>query len=275
MKEKLVSKKQIQGWVPSLDTRFGGLIIDWGMALFGLNKVNGVYDRCKMYEGVEFCKHVLDDIGVKIVAENADVISRFDGVPFVTVSNHPYGHVDALGIISIVGKMRPDYKVTANFILSLIDTMSAHFIRVNPYEKDNMIAGAASVRNCLDHMDSRRPLGFFPAGAVSVPKLTWKGFAVKDGPWKPSTVRMIRKAGVPVIPVWVSGQNSWIYNLLGLFGWRLRTIRLPHELFNKRGKTVVVRFGEPVMPEEFANIKSGRKLAEFFKTRVDALADRK
>lgn len=273
MKEELLGKEQVQGWIPPLDNAFGGFVIRWGMALFGLNKINAIYDRCKMYEGVEFCEHALMDIGVTVVADNARVLARFDGAPFVTVSNHPYGHVDALGIISIVGRVRPDYKVTANFLLSLIDTMSTHFIRVNPYERNNAVAGAASVRNCLDHVGEGRPLGCFPAGAVSYPTLTGRGFAVKDGPWKPSTVRMIRKAAVPVVPIWVSGKNSWIYNLLGLFGWQARTIRLPHELFNKRGRTVRIRFGEPVMPEELAGIGSGKELAEFLKARVYEMAE--
>lgn len=272
MKDKLVSKEEIQGWIPSLDNWSGGLIIKWGMALFGLNKVNATYDRCKMYEGVEFCEHVLEDIGITVAVENVEVLDRLKDKPFVTVANHPYGHLDALGIISVVGRVRPDYKVTANFILSLIDTMSANFIRVNPYEKNNSIAGAKSVRHCLEHTDGGGALGFFPAGAVSMPKLTWKGFEVEDGQWKISTVRTIRKIGAPVVPVWVDGHNSWVYNLLGLMGWRVRTIRLPHELFNKRGKTVRIRLGEPIMPEEFAGITSGKELAGFFKDRTYAVA---
>lgn len=275
MKDKLISIEQVQKWVPALDTRFGGILVKWGMTLFGLDKVNAIYDRCKKYEGVEFCERVLDDMGVTVVAENAQVVTRFEGMPFITVSNHPYGHVDALGIISVVGRIRPDYKVTANFILSLIDTMSANFIRVNPYEKNMVAAGAASVRNCLDHIAEGKPLGFFPAGAVSYPTLTERGFVVKDGPWKPSTVRLIQKAAVPVIPIWVSGKNSWIYNLLGLFGWQARTIRIPHELSNKRGKTVRIRFGEPLMPEQISAIASGKELAEFLKARVYDLVEEK
>ena len=273
MKDKLISREQIQEWVPVLNTRLGGFVVKCGMALLGLDKVNAIYDRCKKYEGVEFCEHVLNDMGVTIVAENTQVFERFNGLPFITVSNHPYDHADALGIISIVGRYCPDYKVTANFILSLIDTMSANFIRVNPYEKNVAAAGAVSVRNCLNHIEEGKPLGFFPAGAVSYPILTERGFVVKDGPWKSSTVKLIQKAAVPVIPIWVSGKNSWIYNLLGLFGWQARTIRIPHELSNKRGKRVKIRFGEPLMPEQLSPISNSRELAEFLKARVYDLAE--
>ena len=274
MKDKLITRELIQRAVPALRGKAGGVVTGWAMALCGLNKANRLYDSCKQYEGVEFCERVLEAIGVNIVVENAEVLDRFADGNFVTVSNHPYGHIDGISLIGKVAAKRPDFKVMANFILGLIDTMSDHFIVVNPFRKGKIDAGALeSVKASMAHIEAGHPFGFFPAGRVSRPKLHWNlRFTIGDYEWKQSTVRMIKKAGVPVVPVYFSGQNSWVYNFLGLISWKLRTLRLAHELFNKRGKTIHMRFGEPVTPEEMDAVQNPKKLGEFLKGKVYALA---
>ena len=57
---------------------------------------------------------------------------------------------------------------------------------------------------------------------------------------------------VPVIPVYFHNHNSTFFNILGLIDWRLRTLRLPRELFNKTGREMHVSFGDPIMPDEQA-----------------------
>ena len=274
MKDKLITQEEVQRAVPALRGKLGGMVTRWAMALCGLNKANALYDKCKQYEGVEFCEKVLGEIGVNLVVENGEVVDRFADGNFVTVSNHPYGHIDGISLIGAVAARRPDFKVMANFILGLIDTMSDHFIVVNPFRKGKIDAGALeSVKASMAHIEAGHPFGFFPAGRVSRPKLHRNlRFTVRDYEWKPSTVRMIKKTGVPVIPIYFSGQNSWFYNFLGLISWKMRTLRLAHELFNKRGKTVYMRFGEPVMPEELAAVTDTKAVGEMLKERVYALA---
>lgn len=272
MKEKLLSREDIKRYIPAFRSRIGNLLVRPAMRLFGINKANRFYDSSKCYEGAEFCRHALDDAGVRLQVEGVDILEQFSGKPFITVANHPYGHIDALAVLSVIASERPDYKVTANFILELIDTLSMHFISLNPYQRDT--SNMESIRSVLSYIEDGHPVGFFPAGAVSDPKLTLKGFRVKDRDWKLSTVKLIRKAGVPVIPIYISGQNSWIYNLLGLISWKLRTIRLPHELGNKKGKAVRVIFGQPITPEQIAGQATAKDLAEFLRQSCYALDKR-
>lgn len=274
MKEKLISTDLVRKMHPIFRGKYGDSIIKFAMKLTGMNKVNAIYDASKQYEGVEFCKHLLNNIGVKIVVENKEILHRFDGKPFITVSNHAYGHIDGIAAIATIGDIRPDYKMMVNFILGMIDTMAVNFIAVNPYESGKL-AGKSSlegVKQSIMHLKEGHPLGFFPAGAVSKTRLKGLKMSVKDREWQQPVIKLIEKAKIPVIPLYFSGQNSWIFNFLDLVDWRLRSLRLGHEVYNKRGKTIHLRFGEPIMPEEIAVHKNDLDgLGEFLKEKTYSL----
>ncbi|MFR9165902.1 MAG: 1-acyl-sn-glycerol-3-phosphate acyltransferase [Dysgonomonas sp.] len=247
MKEKLISKEDVRKINPIFRGRFGDSLINFAMKITGMDQVNKVYDASKQYEGVEFCRHLLDDVGVNIVVENIEVLDRFKDQAFITVSNHAYGHIDGIAAIGTVGEVRPDYKMMVNFILGMIDTMAGNFITVNPYNSGKLaeVSSLEGVKECIKHLRGKHPLGFFPAGAVSKTKIRKFRLEVEDREWQPTVIKLIKKAKMPVIPMYFSGKNSWFFNFLDLISWKLRSLRLGHEVYNKRGKTIHIRFGEP------------------------------
>lgn len=66
-----------------------------------------------------------------------------------------------------------------------------------------------------------------------------------------------------------------LFYWLGRIDWRIRTLRIPAEAFNKRGRTVDVYIGEPVSPEEIQNIADDKDLAEFLYQRTYAAKNNK
>lgn len=277
MKDKLISKDDIQKLHPIFRGKFGNFWINTAMHLTGMDKVNRIYDTSKMYEGVDFCRSLLADVGVNIVIENREVLEQFDGQPFITVSNHAYGHIDGIAAIDAVGSVRPDYKMMVNFILGMIDTMSMNFITVNPYQSGKLSQKSSleGVKHSIAHLKEGHPLGFFPAGAVSKTKLKGLKMTVRDREWQESVIKLIRSAKVPVIPMYFSGNNSWFFNFLDLIDWRLRSLRLGHEVYNKRGKTIHIRFGQPIMPEVIAQHTDLAELGNFLKEQTYILANKK
>lgn len=274
MKEKLISIEEIQTKVPKLRGGFGKTIIKLAMSLTGLNKVNKIYDASKHLEGPEFCHHLLQTAGINIVVENLEVIKQFEGQPFITVSNHAYGHIDGIAAIDALATQRSDYKMMVNFILGMIDTMAMNFIVVNPYESGKLANKSSfeGVKQSIEHLKNGHALGFFPAGAVSKTKVRGGKMEVEDREWQSSVIKLIQRAKVPVIPMYFSGKNSWLFNFLDLVNWRLRSLRLGHEVNNKKGKTIYVRLGEPIMPEEQAQYKTVKDLGKFLKDKTYALA---
>jgi len=274
MKDKLISADILKKMHPIFRGKFGDRFINAAMSLTGMNKVNRIYDASKEYEGVEFCQHLLKDIGVHIVIENIGALHQYENKPFITVSNHAYGHIDGIAAIATVGSVRPDYKMMVNFILGMIDTMAVNFIAVNPYESGKL-AGKSSIdgiKQSIRHLKEGHPLGFFPAGAVSKTKLKGLKMTVKDREWQQPVIKLIHKAKVPVIPLYFSGHNSDFFNFLDLVDWRLRSLRLGHEVYNKRGKTIYLRFGEPILPEEIASHTDLIEFGNFLKEKTYALS---
>lgn len=274
MKDKLISADDVRKLSPIFRGPLGNFFIKLGMSLTGMDKVNRVYDDSKQYEGIAFCHHLLQDVGVNIVPENSEILDRFEGKAFITVSNHAYGHIDGIAAIDVVGSKRPDYKMMVNFILGMIDTMAMNFIAVNPYQEGKLADKSSfdGIKKSIEHIKEGHPLGFFPAGAVSKTSIKNFKFVVKDREWQEPVVKLIKHSKVPVIPMYFSGKNSWFFNFLDLISWKLRSLRLGHEVYNKRGKTIYVRFGEPIMPEEIKRFDNIKDLGEFLKEKTYALA---
>jgi len=258
MKEKLLSKEEVRNLHPVFKGWIGARLVDFVFHVGGINKVNAIYDASKHLTGLEFVDDMLDKLGIIRNIENYEILDSFKDVPFITVSNHPYGHIDGIIAISVVAAKRKDYRVMVNWILKQIDTMEEHFIGVNPFSKKNKLADIKSsiggVKQCLEHLKNGHPLGLFPAGGVSVPHLS----GTVDRDWQVSVLKLIKKAKVPVVPMYISGNNSLFYRFLGFIDWRARTARLLHEVHNKRGKTIHICLGKPISVEEqdkFDNIE--------------------
>ena len=237
----------------------GRVLARWAYRILELEKVNRVHDKYHDTVGAEFSAHVLEDIGVRceIPPEQLEYIPKEGG--FITVSNHHYGAIDGMALNAVVGSRRPDYKILTTFFLSLIPSLKDSFIPV-----DNFSTGGArsisGIRAALGHIADGKALGLFPAGEVG----TWqKGKnrtslggekIVEDIPWAENIIKLIRKSGFPVVPIYFEGGNSKSFHILGKLHPRLRTVRLIHEVFNKPGKVVQVRIGQPIPASEIAGM---------------------
>ena len=267
MKEKLISIEDIKKVHPIFQKSYGEKLAKMVVRLAGLYKANDAYDYTKHMTGTDVeNKMISEHFGIIKKVHNLDVLKQFDGKPFITVSNHPYGHIDGIMLIGTIADVRPDFKVMVNWVLGQIDTMQEHFVGVNPFASGS-VSGRSSmggVKECITHLKENHPLGFFPAGAISKNKIS----RIEDREWQPSVLKLIQKANVPIVPVYFSGHNSWFFNFLDLIDWRLRTVRLCHELTNKKGKTIHLVFGQPIMPEEQKQYKDIAELGEFLKKRT-------
>lgn len=269
MKEKLISIDDIKKIHPVFQKSYGDILAKAIIRIAGLYKANNAYDSSKYCTGPDVENKMIEGLGIIKKVHNIDVIDQFEGKPFITVSNHPYGHIDGIMLIGTIAEKRPDFKVMVNWMLGMIDTMADHFIGVNPYE-----AGAVSskssfggVKECMQHLKENHPLGFFPAGAISKNRIT----RIEDRDWQPTVLKLIQKAKVPIIPVYFSGHNSLFFNVLDLIDWRLRTVRLCHELTNKKGKTINLIFGSPITLDEQAQYQNIKEFGEFLKKKTYAL----
>lgn len=241
-----------------------------------VDKVNAVHDKYFDEPGPAFVHNLLKDFDIKVKIDGLEVLDNLPEGAFITVSNHPFGALDGITLIDLVASRRPEYRVMVNMILGRITAMNPNFIKVDALASDDPAKKAVSMRGikqCIDQVKSGKPLGFFPAGAVS--KVNWRGRLV-DRKWQDSVIRLIAKLKVPVIPIYFHGSNSWWFNFLGVVCWQARTLRLPAEVWRKCHTTLHVSVGQPIsVDEQRAHSASMDELGEFLKSKTYELRSRK
>ncbi|MBD5310514.1 MAG: hypothetical protein HDS10_08875 [Bacteroides sp.] len=271
-RKEVMTYDDIRKAVPALDGH--EKLVNSLLHFVGIDEVNRIHATYCDTPGIEFAHRLItEEFKFKLRVDNEEVLARFPEGAFITVSNHPFGSYDGILLLHIVGKYRQDYKVMVNLILNQIQAMRPNFIAVDPLQSDDPEKKKITmhgIRTAMKHVKDGHPLGFFPAGAIS--KLH-KNLRVEDRPWQPTMIRLISQMKVPVIPIFFHGHNSIFFNILGMIDWRLRTMRLPKELFRKYGKEVHVSVGEPISVEEQAKCADLDELGKLLREKTYALRD--
>jgi putative hemolysin len=220
------------------------------MKLLKLDNINDAYFNAKEKVGPAFADDILEEFGVTYEVSDLDLANIPKTEPFILIANHPYGGIDGIILLSLISKIRPDYKMVANYLLKQIPPLADCFIAVNPFENiGDKAMNILGVKQILEHLKTS-PLGIFPAGEVSAMKLN--NLKISDKKWEPSVGKIIAKAGLKVVPVYFSGHNSLAFNLMGLLHPNLRTIKLPSEMLNKSKSNIKLRIGKPIPFKELA-----------------------
>lgn len=242
-----------------------------------VDKINGYHRTVYNTPGAEAATRLLSEaIKVNLRVDGEEVLDRLPEGAFITVSNHPYGALDGIALIHLIGTRRPEFKVMVNMILNQIGALRPNFIAVDAWQSNDPNRRAVSVngiRACLRQVKDGKPLGFFPAGAMSKVNRKWQQI---DRPWQDSVLQLIYRSNVPVVPIYFHGGNSTLCNIMGHLCWPVRSLMLPREVVRKTGKELHVSIGEPISVEEqAAHRESPASLGAFLRERTYALRSRK
>ena len=270
----VITQEQAAGQLsPVFAGRKGKLLFKLATRITGIDKVNEIHDRVDQAgapRGPEFAKGILDGVGVDFRIGNAERLETLPEGAFIVIANHIYGHMDGICLLDVFGHARPATKVMVNEMLIWIHGLAPSFIAVNPTVTARTGASATSingVKNALLQLRSGQPLCLFPSGAVAdvKPKEHW---ILSERDWQDAAVRLIRKARVPVVPVRFFDRNSRFYYALGLIDYRLRFVRLFHELFNKPGTSPRMGIGPVISVEEQAQYPDLQAYKAFLRSSV-------
>ncbi len=266
MGAKVINKSEVKKSmkIPGIP---GSLLAAMTMKIAGLDKLNELYDRLADYKGVEFADKVLEylDISLNVNTPALENIPKEGGV--VITSNHPFGGLDGLAALSILGKVRKDVKILTNFILSKVPNVSEYFIPINTtYAFGKFTAPTISgLRQAEEHLQKGGALVIFPAGEVS----SWntQGKVVEDAEWLTYICRQVRRSKCPVVPMYFHGKNSKYFQWLGRISTKLSDLRFTGELFDKKGKEIKVRVGSVIQHAELEKFTEDRMVSKFLRSR--------
>jgi putative hemolysin len=252
----LITLHELEQMTPLFRGSVGNALARGVMHLLAVDKVNALYDRHAHLSGADFARSVLEDLEVdyEVFVDTHEVLTQLDELgedtPFITISNHPYGHIDGLILADYFGH-RSNYKMMVNQFLNRIEALAPSLIPVTPTGVERTVATTESimgVRRALAHLRSGGALGLLPAGAIS--DLSLRDGCVRDREWQPAIIAFMAKAKVPILPVHFLDRNSSLFYLLGLINWRVRLLRLPSEVFNKAHRPVRLVVGTLISVEE-------------------------
>ena len=273
--EAVMSQEKLQGML-GLKGKLGAGLTRLVMKILEIDKCNSYQARHPEDNAPDFAKHILEDVGVRYELPEG----QLDRIPaeggFITVSNHHFGSIDGLILCDTVVRKRKDYKLLTTFLLSLVPNLKEGFLPVDNLSGKQDARSVNSIRTALRHIADGGAIGFFPAGEVATYQKTGARTAigekpvVEDKPWAANIIKLIKKSGLPVIPIYFHGTNSDNFHALGKIHRRLRTVRLIHELFNKQGTVVQVRIGTPIPAAELADMDIDT-LGKYLRSRTYAL----
>jgi len=266
---KLVKPQDLLKVSPIMQYLGGEYLARLLMHLLRFNQINKLYDNISDKTGIESIDGIIKYLNVTLDFDENDLKKLPANGSFITVSNHPYGGIDGILLIKLLSMARSDHKVIANFLLKKVEPISEYFLAVNPFEN---IPGAASsiggLKTALDHLNNGGVLSFFPAGEVST---SYTSKVITDREWLISALRFIKRARVPIVPIYFHGSNSRLFHLLGRIHPAFRTAKLPSELLNKKDKTIKIRIGNPISVKEQDKFSDIHQLGRYLRSKTYCL----
>ena len=241
------------------------------MKVLKISTLNKIYDRQKELPGLEFLNAILDEFQIKFEIPEEDLKRLPKDGAYITVSNHPLGGVDGILLLKLMLDREPNYKIIANFLLHRIEPLKPFIMPVNPFDSHkDAKSSVAGIKDALRHLSDGKPLGIFPAGEVSTYK---DGQLVVDKPWEEGAIKLIKKANVPVVPIYFHAKNSKLFYFLSQLSDTLRTAKLPSELLTQKDRVIRVRIGKPISVAEQAEHESLEAYSEFLRKKTYMLAN--
>jgi putative hemolysin len=261
---RLIASKnpRLLKWLP-------GFIIRYLERILHQEEINAFLRNNPDLVNEDFCKGVLDEIGVSFSIEGIENIPKTGKC--VLVMNHPLGGMDAMVLVDALRDHRTDLKFIVNDLLLNLEPLRDIFVGVNKHGKTS----SRSFEQVNQLFASDKCVCIFPAGLVSRKR---KGL-IRDLPWKKTFVRQSKLNDQVIVPIHIDGRlSNFFYRLsnfrtfLGIKA-NIEMLYLADELFNQNGHHVKVTVGKPVQASSLDNSKSDQEWAEWFRQEVYKLGN--
>ena len=216
------------------------------------SQLRELYERVKQSEEGTIWERLLREMKINLEVDPADLARVPSSGPVVVVANHPFGILDGVILAAMLLRVRTDVRVLANLVLSVVPELQTHCIYVDPFNREgSKESNSRGLKQAVGHLRKGGMLVTFPAGEVS--HWQFRHGEICDPDWSETTSRLVRITHAAALPVLFMGGNSVPFHLLGMMHPILRTARLPHEFFNKAGKTIAMRIGSPVSADKICS----------------------
>ena len=268
----LVNAKEVAKAINVHKFGFVGTFMGWTlMKMLKIDTMNRIYDRNKHLSELEFINALLDEFEINFEIPEEDLKRIPKEGPFITISNHPLGGIDGILLLKLLLEKRSDFKIIANFLLHRIVPLKPYVMPVNPFEdRKDVKSSVMGFKTALAHLKEGHPLGIFPAGEVSTYR---DDKLVVDKPWEVAAMKLVKKAEVPVVPIYFHAKNSKLFYRMAKLNDTLRTAKLPSELLTQKERLIKVRIGNPISVADQTEHETLEEFTEFLRKKTYVLAN--
>ncbi|MDA9774997.1 lysophospholipid acyltransferase family protein [Algibacter sp.] len=268
----LVNAKEVAKAIQLDKYGFIGTFIGWLlMKVLKISTLNKFYKKHKHLKDIDFLDSILDEFKIKFEIPEEDLKRLPKEGAYITVSNHPLGGIDGILLLKLMLEQRDDFKIIANFLLHRIAPLKPYIMPVNPFEdRKDVKSSIAGFKNSILHLRDGHPLGLFPAGEVSTYK---DGKLVVDKPWEEAAMKLVKKAEVPVVPIYFHAKNSNLFYQLSKISDTFRTAKLPSEVLTQKRRIIKVRIGKPISVNDQKEHTSLDGFSEFLRRKTYMLSN--
>lgn len=250
-----------------------GPLVNRAFAIPAINKVHDTVATTATSE--TFFRRTLEVLGCRYEVSESDLQRIPATGPVVVVCNHPLGGLDGIILGDLLRRRRTDVKLMANFLLKKIRFAEDHMIFVDPFAADKPAAhNIAPLRESLKHLKNGGLLAVFPGNKVS--HYQWRRGEIADAEWVPHIASIIRRSGASVVPVFIDGGNSTLFNIAGMIHPLLRTVLLPREFIRtgRSGKALPVHVGTAIPAARLKKFETDEDMIRFLRVTTYFLGNR-
>lgn len=260
---KVKSKRLPQGVANWLRRSFNRLL--------GIEKFNTIYRQLPPYKDTEIGRAFFDTLNIKVEMDGTPIGELPAKGPLIFVANHPHGIADGLAIDILLRPNWPDGALMAVYVLGDVPEFRKRLILVDPQKRRSRRGlTLQGWREAYKLLLEGRALATFPAGSVS--RFQWRGRSVSDREWSPHIAGLARRTNASVVPVFIHGGNSWLFQAAGLVSQQLQNLLIFGEFPKMHGKTFRMTLGRLIPPEDLTALPSDEAASAFLRQQVYELA---
>ena len=219
--------------------------------LSGRNRLERLYRDWQQRPRAEtsIFAEAMAELGLRIefAAGSAAAVPQAGGL--LVIANHPFGIADGLAIGDLISRVRGDVKLMVHSALCQPPEARDVLLPVDfAAGAEARRTSAATRKAAVDWLDAGHVLAIFPAGGVSTAPRPMARRAA-DAEWHPFVARLAGRPGVQVLPVFIEGQNSRLFQIVSHYSYPLRAALVIRETLRRRGGAVRLAVGAPLRLE--------------------------
>lgn len=271
-KEREPFKARISYTSPD-DPLFQRLIMGTVEYATGRRRLERVYSRVKERKPgrAAVWQMILEELEVSMCYDARKLQTLPPEGPLVVIANHPFGVVDGLILGHLLAQIRGEFFVLVNEVLCREELLNPYFLPIDFRDtKEAMQTNIQSRKLAVERMQAGQIMGIFPSGGVATAPRVWK--KAEDLEWKRFVVKMIQQTRATVLPMYIHGQNSRLFQLASQLSLNLRLSLLLNEVRNKIGKKILISIGDPIPFATIAHLKDRQQLLDHLRQVTESLS---